>query len=50
MKKKIIVTLEVDSEDEFMLTDDFIRNDIETEINCASNYYNVISINVSDVS
>ena len=50
MKKKIIVTLEVDSEDEFMLTDDFIRNDIETEINCASNNYNVISINVSDVS
>ena len=49
MKKIITVILEVESNDEFMITDDFIRNDIETEINCASNSYDVVSITIEQV-
>lgn len=44
MKKWVIVVLEVETEDEINFTDDFIKNDIEQELNCASNMYEVISI------
>ena len=49
MKKIITVVLEVESNDKFMITDDFIRNDIEAEINCASNSYEVVSITIEQV-
>ena len=49
MKKIITVILEVESNDKFMIADDFIRNDIETEINCASNSYDVDSITIEQV-
>lgn len=44
MKKRVTVILEVEKDDEHDMTDDFIRRDLETEINCASNYYEVVSI------
>lgn len=49
MKKRIVITLEVDTDDELMQTDDFIRSDLESEINCASNYYDVISIETEEL-
>lgn len=45
MKKLITITMTVENDDENpALTDDFIRNDLEQEINCASNYYEIVSI------
>ena len=41
MKKKVILTLEVESDDMTVLSDDFIRNDLEREINCCSNTYEI---------
>ena len=49
MKKRITVILEVDTDDEHMSTDDFIKRDLEQEINCASNYYEIISIETKEV-
>lgn len=48
MKKKITITLEVKSDDEFMMSNEFIKNDLEAEIGCASNSYDVVSIAISD--
>lgn len=44
MKKRVTVVLEVESDDELDMGDAFIKNDLEREINCASNCYEVISI------
>ena len=44
MKKRVTLVLEVESEDEFAMADDFIKRDLETEINCACNSYDIISI------
>lgn len=44
MKKQITVVLEVESDDEFMMTNEFIENDLKAEIGCASNIYDVVSI------
>ena len=41
IKKRIILTLEVENEDGQM-SDDYIKNDLEVEINCASNSYDII--------
>lgn len=49
MKKRIIVTLEIDTDDEYMLSDNFIKKDLEQELNCASNYYEIISIETGDI-
>ena len=49
MKKRVTVVLEVESDDEFNLTDEFIRNDLETEINCASNSYDFISMTFEEI-
>lgn len=46
MKKLITVVLEVENDDEHMMKNSFIEDDIKTEINCASNYYDVISITI----
>lgn len=44
MKKTITIVLETESDDEYMMSDEFIKTDLEQEINCASNNYAVISI------
>ena len=49
MKKRITLVLEVESDDEFNLTDEFIRNDLETEINCASNSYDFITMTFDEI-
>lgn len=46
MKKKITVILEIESDDEFMMNDEFIKSDLMAEINCASNSYDFISIDI----
>jgi hypothetical protein len=43
MKKQITMILEVDSDDETMISDKFIQNDIMAEIGCASNTYELVS-------
>lgn len=48
MKKRITLVLEVENDDKFNLTDDFIKNDLETEINCASNYYDFVNITIEE--
>lgn len=44
MKKQVTVVMIVESEDEINMDDRFIRQDLEQEIACASNYYEVVSI------
>jgi len=44
MKKRVTVVLEVESDDEINMDDEFIKHDLEQEISCTSNYYEVISI------
>ena len=43
MKKRITIVLEVESDDCSMMEDDFIKKDLNTEINCASNFYEIVS-------
>lgn len=47
MKKRVTVVLEVESDDEFNMDDRFIKHDLEREINCASNSYEVVSIEIA---
>ena len=44
MKKRVTVTLEVESDDELNMDDKFIKHDLEQEISCTTNLYEVISI------
>lgn len=46
MKKQIELILEVDADDETMLSDYFIQADIEQELHCASNWYEIKSIKI----
>lgn len=41
MKKRVILILEVESDDEVNMKDEFIRSDLEREINCCSNFYEI---------
>lgn len=50
MKKHIIIILEVDTDDKQMQTDDFIKEDLEREINCASNFYDIKSIEIKQLT
>lgn len=51
MRKMVTVVLEVESDDDYMMSDEFIKTDLEQEINCASNSYTVVSINtISDTT
>jgi hypothetical protein len=43
-KKEITVVMECESYDERNLREDFIKDDLETEINCCINYYDIKSI------
>lgn len=47
MKKRITLILETETDDEFLMKDEFIRDDLETEINCASNSYEIVSIEIA---
>ena len=42
MEKQVTIVMVVESEDEINMSDWFIRQDLEQEIACASNYYEVI--------
>ena len=44
MKKQVHIILEVDSDDPLMLSDEFIKGDLISELSCASNHYNIISM------
>ena len=44
MKKIVVLTLEIDTEDEH--TEEEIKKDLEQEINCASYFYNIIDCKV----
>ena len=44
MKKLVTVVMIVEAEDEISMTDRFIQDDLEQEIACASNYYEVVDI------
>ena len=44
MKKIITVTLELETDDDVMISDEFIKNDLETRIHCASNFYIIKNI------
>ena len=48
MKKQITLVLTAES-DEVMLRDSFIENDLMQEINCASNSYELVSIETHEV-
>ena len=44
MKKRVTVVLEFETDDEINFSDKFIQNDLKQEIGCASNDYDIISI------
>ena len=50
MKKRITIVLEVETEDPVMMTDDFIKNDLECEISCASDAYEIITIETTELT
>ena len=44
MKKQVHIVLEFDSDDPLMLSDEFIKGDLISELSCASNHYSIVSI------
>lgn len=44
MNKLITLVLEVEQDDDYTMTDEFIKNDLRTEINCACNRYEIVSM------
>jgi len=44
MKKRITVVLETESDDPLNMTDAFIESDIQMELSCASNIYDIVSV------
>lgn len=49
MKKRVTIVLEVETDDDVTITDRFIKKDLETEINCASNWYEFISFKTEEI-
>ncbi len=49
MKKQITLVLTAESDDEVMLSDSFIEDDLMREINCASNFYEIVSFETHEV-
>ena len=43
-KKRIVLVLEVSSDDPMNLTDDFIESDLRMELSCTSNTYDIVSV------
>lgn len=48
MKKRITVILEYESEDEIDLLDRYIIDDLETELNCCSHFFEIKSIDIEE--
>ena len=49
MKKRVTIVLEVETDDDWCMTDKFIKSDLEQEIHCASNWYNFISFKTEEI-
>ena len=49
MKKQITLVLTAESDDEVMLSDSFIEDDLMREINCASNFYGLVSVETHEI-
>ena len=49
MKKRVILILEVESDDETNMKDEFIRLDLEGEINCCSNFYEISTFGTLEI-
>lgn len=49
MKKRVILILEVESDDELNMKDEFIRLDLENEINCCSNFYEISTFGTLEI-
>lgn len=49
MKKLIKLILEMESDDETCSRDSWIRRDLEQEISCCSNYYELVSFETKEV-
>ena len=50
MKKEITIKLMLETDDEYMRQDDFIRRDLIQEISCCSNSYEIHDIIIRDLS
>lgn len=50
MKKRVILILEVESDDEANMKDEFIRLDLESEINCCSNFYEISTFGTLEIN
>ena len=50
MKKEILVKLELDTDGGSYTNDDLIKNDLETELNCCWNGFDIKEIIIIDVS
>ena len=46
MKKEIVIKLNVESDDDFLMSDDAIINDLKQEINCCSLSYDIVDVNI----
>ena len=49
MKKEIIVKLNLEYDDEEHTNNDLIKNDLETEINCCWNAFDIKEIIINDL-
>lgn len=49
MKKRVTVILEVETDDDINISDEFIQEDLKQEINCASNCYDIIIIQTEPI-
>ena len=49
MKKLVILILEVESDDEVNMKDEFIRHDLEGEIKCCSNFYEISTFGTLEI-
>ena len=49
MKKQIKLMLEMESDDEFDLHDNWIKEDLEREITCCCNHYDIVGFETKEV-
>ena len=49
MKKEIIIKLNVESDDEYLMRDEEIIADLAREINCASLSYEIVSVDIKEI-
>lgn len=48
-RRQITVVLECESNEEYNLNEDYIKEDLEREINCCSNSYDIKSITIKEI-